>query len=93
MYLLGRDGPGEVRNNPPEQFVVGGEADKKLKLVVLAQARARSLDPSDQLRVHPGNRKSVLFLAKLIPQKEEMSRQSCFGNKNHCLLRLNYLLN
>ena len=30
-----------------------GEADEELQLVVLAQPRARRLDPSDQLRVHP----------------------------------------
>ena len=53
MNLLRRYGPGEVCDDPAEESVVRGEADEELQLVVLAQPRARRLDPRDQLRVHP----------------------------------------
>ena len=56
VHLLRRYGPGEVCDDPAEESVVRGEADEELQLVVLAQPRARRLDPRDQLRVHPEGR-------------------------------------
>ena len=56
MNLLRGYGPGEVGDDPAEESVVRCEADEELQLVVLAQPRARRLDPRDQLRVHPEGR-------------------------------------
>ncbi len=59
-YLLRGYGPGEVRDDPPEQPVVGRQAQEELELVVLSQSSAGRLDLCYQLRVHPGGMKKRL---------------------------------
>ncbi len=59
-YLLRGYGPGKVRDDPPEQPVVGRQAQEELELVVLSQPSAGRLDLCYQLRVHPGGMNKTL---------------------------------
>ena len=69
-----------------------GEADEELQLVVLAQPRARRLDPRDQLRVHPegGTEGRVMRDHKTFARvRIALAKNAgCLQNGSHMLLSL-----